>query len=141
MNGSNVSMGNFVQGTPEYSREQYRRRKEAQENDSNRFLVHLYRTTKNEAPRRNINFALDLIDLALVIEFQNWICARSGRKLSMKTGDPDRASIDRIDNNRGYEISNIQIVTGEYNYMKNDMSQDQTDTLIRDCYKQLPKIK
>ena len=128
-----VSMGDLIPGTPEYRRETYRRTKMRKEADPNRFINDLFLDCKNKAPQRGIDFNLSLEMIHCVFIYQNWICAGSGRNLSVKTGDPNRASIDRIDSNRGYEIDNIQIVTAAYNQMKNDRTQEFTDALILDC--------
>ena len=70
-----------------------------------------------------------------LMESQQWECAAEGQPfhLSFRMGkrilEPDRKalginstllpSIDRIDNNKGYMMDNIQIVTLGYNNLKN----------------------
>jgi len=75
-----------------------------------------------------------------LMEKWNWSCCKLGQSfhLSFRMGkrilEPDREalginslllpSIDRIDNNRGYMMDNIQIVTMAYNQMKNIYSEE-----------------
>ena len=43
---------------------------------------------------------------------------------------PNTASLDRIDNSKGYIKGNIRWVSRSINYMKNDMSDDMVNELI-----------
>ena len=129
-----VSMGGLIPGTPEYRKEAYRRVEEKKQKDPNYFLVDLFSNTKSSAPGRGIEFNLDIIDVASLIEFQDWKCAKTHRQLSIKTGCPNKASLDRIDNSRGYVPDNIQFVTTRYNFMKGEESQEDIDSLVRDAY-------
>ena len=52
-------------------------------------------------------------------------CALSGTLLTISNDHKiNNASIDRIDNSKGYEIGNIQWVTKEINFMKGKLSQE-----------------
>ena len=42
-----------------------------------------------------------------------------------------RASLDRIDSSKPYEVGNIQFISTPINYMKNSMSDEQTKTYLR----------
>jgi len=96
------------------------------ETNTNSLLSHLYtRSRSNAKTVRNIHFSLTPIEMGILVEFQNWKCAFTGRKLSMKTHDPDRASMDRIDSNKGYTMENVHFVTARVNRMKGDMTWDE----------------
>jgi hypothetical protein len=42
-----------------------------------------------------------------------------------------KASLDRIDSSKGYEVGNIQYVSAYINYMKNDLTQSEFDALLK----------
>lgn len=112
--------------TPKASKIYAARSKIKSETDLNSLLAHLYRRSKSNAKTvRNIHFSLTPIEMGILFEFQDWKCAFSDRKLSMKTNDPDRASMDRIDSDLGYTMKNVHFVTARINRMKGDMTWDE----------------
>lgn len=72
---------------------------------------------------------LQLQDLLNLIESQEYRCALSGVPLTCrliaKTRVWTNASIDRIDQTRGYELNNIRLVCHIVNIMRNTLSDDQ----------------
>ena len=54
---------------------------------------------------------------------QNFQCAETGIKFTFGTPDcPNKPSFDRIDNAKGYEKSNLRLVTAQTNVSRNDLS-------------------
>ena len=72
---------------------------------------------KRDAIKRDIYFHLTIEEISDQYEKQSRLCAFTG--IPLKFGID--ASVDRIDSNLGYEVSNIQIVHKELNMMKKDM--------------------
>ena len=84
----------------------------------------LFMAAKNKAPARHKDFSLELDDVyERVLEGH---CERTGIPFDMRAkmegmGDsmlPWRASLDRIDNARGYHADNIQVTSKIYNTAK-----------------------
>jgi hypothetical protein len=88
------------------------------------------------ASRRLKDCDITLEDLKTVWCEQNGICPYSGIKLQLSrytkvVKNPIySASLDRIDSSKGYVKGNIQFVSRPINYMKNNMSHEQTIELI-----------
>lgn len=77
------------------------------------------------AKARSINWNITIDDAADLVEFQSYECALSGIPLIFN-GDFNQitASLDRIDNSKGYEVGNIQWVHKEINMMRGSLSID-----------------
>lgn len=126
----------FPEGSVEYNKEKRRRKLARIESNPQMFIQDLYSQSKSSAIKvRGIEFSLTLDELKEKFEECGWICSGTHRKMSQMTSDWHRASIDRIDSNRGYEIGNIQLVTIAYNIMKNAMPQDFFDGMAVDVVK------
>lgn len=99
---------------------------------SNSFLYYM-RSVRQRFKEYNITID-DLKNQWLV---QNEMCVYSGIRLqlaSYTTTDINpiyRASLDRIDSNKGYIKGNIQFVSTSINYMKNKLSHDETIELCK----------
>ncbi len=79
------------------------------------------------AETRGKSFNISLDDVADVYEKQGGRCALTGWDISFpEIGHPSifSCSIDRIDNSRGYEQDNIQLIDGRVNMMKGKYEQD-----------------
>lgn len=84
-----------------------------------------FRTTKFGAERRNLSFNITAEDIWNKIVEQKFKCAITGLDVFFDpSGWLGTASVDRIDNTKGYEIDNIQIVHKHINLMKKDHSMD-----------------
>lgn len=79
---------------------------------------------KKHAVNRNYSFEITIKDAWNVFIRQNKKCALSNIDLIMKGSTYRTASLDRIDNTKGYTIDNIQWVHKDINIMKNDHNQD-----------------
>ena len=97
-----------------------------------------FRYIYRNAQSRSKDFDITLQDLKDIWELQNGICPYSKIPLvlpedSKKTiKDPTiRASLDRIDSSKGYIKGNIQFVSTTINYMKNNLSHEETINFIQ----------
>lgn len=100
----------------------------------------VYDCTSGSKRKKKVLKGIDQCDVTFdsmlsLMESQQWECAAEGQPfhLSFRMGkrilEPDRRalginstllpSIDRIDNNKGYTMDNLQIVTLGYNNLKN----------------------
>ena len=79
------------------------------------------------ASRRKIPFQITVKEMWDVFEKQNRKCALTGEELILpliqKNDISSNASLDRIDNTKGYTVNNIQWVTKKINFMKGKLSQ------------------
>lgn len=88
-------------------------------------IVQMFHSVKASARKRGISCTLVKSDIGTRIEAQNWCCARTGVPFDLSAGKGKRPfgpTVDRIDNDRGYEPGNIQIVCNIYNYAKNEFT-------------------
>lgn len=106
-------------------------RKGSQRDDFSQFRYHL-----RKAKSRNKTCTLTLQDLKYTWDSQSGICAYTGIKLkdwSHKSSSNSfyTASLDRIDSNKGYIKENIQFVSRNVNFMKNNLLHDETIELCK----------
>lgn len=95
-----------------------------------RWYLKVVRKTHKE---RNLEYDIDLNYLQELWEQQNGICPFTKQKLELKTHSktqntvnrPYQASIDRIDNNKGYIKGNIRFVSLMYNFCRNVFTDEQ----------------
>lgn len=78
-----------------------------------------YKEIKRGASERNHLFSISIQYLWKLFLEQSRQCALSHLPLDIRT----TASLDRIDNNRGYVNGNVQWVHKDINFMKQDLSQ------------------
>lgn len=90
------------------------------------------------AKRRYKGCTLTLEDLQEQWELQQGVCPYTKLRLTLpENGNVNtldvtiRASLDRIDSDRPYEVGNIQFISTPINYMKNTMSDEQTREYLR----------
>ena len=80
---------------------------------------------------RNKEYDVDLKYLKDLWESQNGICPFTNKKLLIRTHsnkdkkNPYQASIDRIDNTKGYIKGNIRFVSLMFNYARNNFSDNE----------------
>lgn len=91
-----------------------------------------FRGYLKKARQRFKHFDLTLKDLKQQWENQNGLCPYSGVKLELITHKNkaikaiNSASLDRIDSNIGYVKNNIQFVSIPLNYLKNNLTHNET---------------
>lgn len=97
-------------------------RRMRRDGDPHKFWVHLVNSAKK---RRSTT--MTPADLADIYEQQEKRCALTGVELTFIHGSGTvwtNASIDRIDNSKGYEIGNVRLVTYAANVARNSMADD-----------------
>lgn len=97
-------------------------------------LTAMFSTLKSSAEKRGIPFAILKSDIATLAEKQQWRCAQTGIPLNLTYGNgqqPFGPTIDRIDNDIGYEPGNIQLVCFMYNCAKNQFTTSDVFRLAR----------
>ncbi len=77
---------------------------------------------KKNAKQRNLIFEVTIEQLWNLFEKQNRKCALTGDEIIFSTNSENLASLDRIDNSKGYYIENIRWIRSDINMMKKDMS-------------------
>jgi len=80
-----------------------------------------WNSIESNAKTRNLIFNITKEQVWEMFEKQNKICSLTKLPISFKDGT---ASIDRINNDKGYEIDNISIVHKDVNIMRNKFSID-----------------
>ena len=87
---------------------------------------------KTGAMYRSIQWNLTFDDIANVLELQEYKCALSGIPITA-TGNFETitASIDRIDNSRGYEPGNIQVVHKRVNMARGSLTVEEFVDMCR----------
>lgn len=89
----------------------------------------LWSHIKAHARKRKLPFTITIEDAWELFQSQGGKCALTGMPLSLvtiknKAPSAESASLDRIDNERGYETGNIQWLHKDINWMKGRFSQD-----------------
>lgn len=87
---------------------------------------------RKSAKKRNQVFDLEIKDIADCWNAQLEICAYSGRKMTLKHGQLNTVSIERIDSNVGYTKDNTILVCNAVNRMKSDFKLDSFVSLCKD---------
>ena len=85
--------------------------------------LYLYIRSKESAKRRNVEFNLDVEDIIIPR-----VCPYLGIELIIMPARKDRnmaASLDRIDNTKGYIKGNIEVISLLANMMKRDATKEQ----------------
>lgn len=101
------------------------------ESDVKLFAKDQWRKLKHGAKTRYIPFKISLRDFTELLSTKQH-CAISGRQVSFRLGDINKASLDRIDSNKAYTLDNVQIVTTIANMMKRDWLQEDIIALAKD---------
>lgn len=95
-----------------------------------------FRYYYKHAKKRYKEFSLNIQDLKEQWELQESTCPYSGIILELRTHSKkvqglNQASLDRIDSSKGYVKGNIQWVSTNINYMKGQLSHEETLELCR----------
>ena len=96
-------------------------RKKKINSDPEYFINYTFTSLRGGAEVRGYAFNLNKSQLTKIIN-SNTKCALSGRTLVMKQNDPNKVSIDRIDNRYGYSLKNCQAVSQQINRHRLDLS-------------------
>lgn len=109
---------------PEQYREQQKRTRISRNakinSDFDYFVDYTYNSLKSGARARDYEFKITKRQLKkILLESRN--CGLTGRELTHQQHDPYKASIDRIDNNRGYVKGNFQVVGSRINRHRLDL--------------------
>jgi hypothetical protein len=93
------------------------------QNDHRGMRISFINRYRLSAKSRNKEWSLSNDDLADLVDSQKSLCALTGVNLKFK-GDFDQitASLDRIDNSKGYITGNVQWVHKEVNMMRGGLS-------------------
>jgi hypothetical protein len=91
--------------------------------DLPRSLKYHFNATRKGAARRGITFSIEEYDIHDLWDKQQGLCAISGMPMSLVHGtvtkhNLQKVSVDRIDNDQGYHLHNIQLVTWQVNCAK-----------------------
>ena len=108
--------------------------------DINKFAKDQWRKLKHGAEIRSIPFKITLKDFTKLLTTQTH-CAISGRQVTYRLGDMNKASLDRIDSAKGYTLDNVQIVTTIANMMKREWNQADIIALCEDIARHNKKVK
>lgn len=96
-------------------------------NNQPRRINQMFNSVRKAAAKRGITFNIVQAQIHVMLEIQNWKCAKTGICFDLTAGQgiqPFGPTIDRINNNLGYEPTNIQIVCNMYNFAKNCFTDD-----------------
>lgn len=116
----------------------YRRDNHTIEQFINEILLATKRNSRLRESRGRKECGTNTITLEDVLSLkskQNNKCIYSGRALVWEKNNPDKASIDRIDSNKGYTLDNIQLVTHLVNQAKSNLDNETFYHLVKDIYK------
>ncbi len=97
---------------------------------------------KASANKRNLEFTVSITYLYDLYTTQKGLCAYTGESINLPINvkqlrgenNEDIASLDRIDNDKGYVEGNLQWVCKRVNYMKHTMKDDYFMTWIEKIY-------
>ena len=102
----------------------------------------IFNRMKANAKMRGMCFNVSIKYLWKLFQKQKGICTLSGRKIALPIfsrrlrgqDNDDLASLDRIDNNKGYVVGNLQWICKRINYMKHTTNEDKFLQYIQDIY-------
>ncbi len=102
--------------------------------NSSAILRNLVNTSRRRAKERGLDHSINVQDLKDMLVQQDNKCALTGIPLSIephpkfkgkRIAPPNRVSVDRIDNKKGYTVSNIQLVCDFANRVRSYLSVEQ----------------
>lgn len=123
---------------PEKYKEQQKRtrkyRTERINSDPDQFVAYMYEGLKRGAIVRGYAFNLNKKQLKELLT-ENTVCALSGRPVVLQQYARDKASVDRINNNHGYSLKNVQVVSQQINRHRLDLSVEEFINMCCDVAK------
>lgn len=106
--------------------------------DNSRFNYYIT-TTKKNAKAKGLEYNLSTEYLTTLLDSQKGLCAISQLPLVMKKWNSPKslyqASLDRIDNSKGYIKGNVHFVALGINYMRNTASLTETKEFLSSLIK------
>ena len=108
----------------------YASRVEQLNSDPTKFTRMKYTKQRNGAKDRKLEWDLTADQVHDLI-IKNECCELSGRPLMLEVNHVDGASIDRIDNSRGYFIDNVQVTSQQINKARGTMTIDEFVEMCR----------
>jgi len=98
--------------------------------------------SRKRAKNNNWDYDLDWNYLVSLWYSQKGLCAKTGVPMTGKSGsqkskNPYRASLDRIDNSKGYVKGNVRFVTHWYNNAKSTWSDEVFDDFVTNIVENL----
>ncbi len=105
-------------------------------------LKHYLSSAKKTAKSKKLDFNLDLLYIEVLLSKQKNLCALTGIPIIIKPRWTKEhkfnlyyASLDRINNNKGYIKGNIQFVSIGANYLRNRSTIEETIKFIKSIHK------
>ena len=87
------------------------------------YMTRFFKKWRAGAEIRFKEFDITLEDIINLWHSQKGLCALSNLPMQISEDEYD-VSLDRIDSNKGYVQNNVQLVTKQVNYMKQDYTQE-----------------
>lgn len=103
------------------------------------FLSQLLYSARTRANKKGLEYSLDYPYITELLESQNGMCAVTGLLMNYdchnrKKANPFKASLDRIDSNKGYSKDNVRFVCWAVNQMKADRTDEEFAYWIKTVY-------
>jgi hypothetical protein len=99
----------------------------------------IFGVLKQNAKTRDIPFHITLEDITQLLTQSGMKCALTGIQLSLMVGDPNKASVDRIDSHQGYTLGNLQVISARVNMAKRDLPQEAFITIANLIARRYPR--
>ena len=115
---------NWDKKNPGKRKESQRKIRIKRQYDPDMFITDLYQRVRNSSTKRNKKMTITREDLEQLVIESKGICAISGLQMTTLHGDPNKASVDRIDSSKGYIKGNIQLTTTRANVIKKNWGDD-----------------
>lgn len=93
-------------------------------------LKQKYVSMRQGAKQRNIDFNLTFNDLLIIIKMYDNKCVLTNIPIDWKRTSALIGSFDRIDNSKGYDLYNVQLILWPINRAKNRFTNDDIKNLI-----------
>jgi hypothetical protein len=102
-------------------------------------LAAIFTLYRRGAVSRGLSFNLKVEDFKAKWESQDGLCWYTGIEMTTTVRDPNKVSIDRVDNTQGYTRENTVLCTKRVNLMKREMSVEELRDIVRKLHKHLNK--
>ena len=110
---------------PEFRAEEFRKKKHRIETRIESFVSQTMTSARSRAKKHGYDFNIDSKYVTKLILQSNGECQATGLPMSTTYHCPFKASLDRIDSNKGYVKGNVRVVITMFNYMKQDYTDSQ----------------